>query len=132
MHLPAEPNSLERKILVVDDNVDAADLVAELLQLLGYSVAQAYSGQDGLKLIQEFHPDIAIVDLGMPGMDGFAFAEEVRRLPQLEGVTLIACTAWNDQEIRERAQAAGFDLHLPKPANIDSLLNVIASARRRG
>lgn len=117
-------NSIEKRILVVDDNADAADMTAQMLQLYGLNVQVAYGGAEGLASAQANYPDMIFLDIGMPKMDGYEVAKAVRADRTLSGVTLIALTAWGDEASRSRARAAGFDMHLTKPANIVELVNI--------
>ncbi|MDX1963454.1 MAG: ATP-binding protein [Pirellulales bacterium] len=104
-----------QRILVIDDNHDAADSLAMLLQQLGAESRTAYDGPTGLKAIQEFHPAAVFLDLGMPGMDGYAVAAEVRADLQNQDIMLIALTGWGQEEDKRRTQNAGFNAHLVKP-----------------
>jgi len=116
--------SSERKILVVDDNADAADMTAQMLQLYGLNVQVAYGGTQGLANVRSMHPDLVFLDIGMPVMDGYQVAEAVRADQTLKDVKLVALTAWGDEASRSRARAAGFDMHLTKPANILELVDI--------
>jgi CheY-like chemotaxis protein len=116
-----------KRILIVDDNSQAADVASELLDLYGYQTAVAYGGQQGLQAAQSFAPDVILLDLGMPGMDGFQVAAELRARPDLRNVALVAFSAWGDAGTRQRTRAAGFDLHLTKPASLEEILVTIAA-----
>lgn len=115
------------KILIVDDNRDAADSLAQLLQLLGARTTVAYSGTDALKIMTESPPSIAFVDIGMPVMNGYQLAAKVRGNDLLAGVALIALTGWGQATDRERILNAGFDHHLIKPASIEQLTQLLNS-----
>jgi signal transduction histidine kinase/CheY-like chemotaxis protein len=117
-----------RRVLVVDDNIDAAESLALLLQQDGYATATAHGGQDALVKARSFRPEIMILDLGMPVMDGFAVARAVRADPALAQVRLIALSGYGQPEDRSRTAEAGFDAHLVKP--IDSEQLNIALAER--
>ncbi|MFN7984299.1 MAG: PAS domain-containing protein [Vicinamibacterales bacterium] len=129
---PVVPQS--RRVLVVDDNHDAADALAMLLQAMGAEVCTAYDGPDALKEARRWRPSVIFLDLGMPGMDGFAVANEIRRDRTLRDVALVALTGWGQQSVRQRTDAAGFDAHLVKPVDADTLAAVLdaASARASG
>jgi CheY-like chemotaxis protein len=116
-----------QRILVVDDNCDSADSLRTLLTLLGAEVEVAYSGTQALSTIEEFHPAVVLLDLGMPEMDGYEVAERIRQRTDFHDVTLIALTGWGQDEDRRRARHAGFDHHLVKPADITSLQALLAS-----
>lgn len=112
-----EPALASRKLLVVDDNIDAADTLATLLELKGQQVQVAYDGPSALSLAAADPPDIAFLDLGMPGMDGYALAREFRAHPRLRCVRLVALTGWGQAEDRHKSKRAGFDDHVVKPAD---------------
>jgi PAS domain S-box-containing protein len=117
-----EQSHSSRRVLVVDDNVDAAEVLAEALDDLGYATSVAYDGPSALEAAAEFTPDVALLDIGLPIMDGFELArrmrEERRASPELR---LIALTGYGQRTDRERSAAAGFDRHLIKPVDIDAL-----------
>ncbi|MBI1918938.1 MAG: response regulator [Planctomycetes bacterium] len=110
-----------RRVLIVDDNVDAANSLALMLRLQGHEVLVVHEGPAALEAATEFGPDVGVLDLGMPGMDGYELARRLRRLPGLESVLLIALTGWGQEEFRRRSKEAGFDHHLVKPADPRSL-----------
>lgn len=110
-----------RRILVVDDNRDAAELLAEILSLQGHVAKTAFDGSASLQAASEFLPDVVLLDIGMPGMDGYEAAVRLRRIAGLEKVKIIGHTAWTDALTRQRMAEAGFDAHLPKPASIDAI-----------
>jgi CheY-like chemotaxis protein len=114
-----------KRILVVDDNNEAADITAELLGMYGYQTTVAYAGRPGLEAARTFAPDVILLDLGMPGMDGYQVAGALRALPDFDHVTLIAFTAWGDALTRQRVRDTGFDEHIIKPASLDHILQAI-------
>lgn len=122
-----QTNSTQR-ILVVDDNSEAADISAELLELHGYRTAVAYSGMTGLEAVRTFQPHAVLLDLGMPGMDGYQVAAALRAVPDYDDVALIAFTAWGDVLTRQRVVATGFDEHVIKPANLERILAAVRNA----
>jgi signal transduction histidine kinase/ActR/RegA family two-component response regulator len=113
-----------RRILVVDDNVDAADTLAELLRIEGFDVRKCYNGADALALSRDFHPDVAFIDLNMPGMSGFELARALRAEPRTRGTRLVALTGMGQKTDVEATRAAGFDAHVTKPASADELRRV--------
>jgi CheY-like chemotaxis protein len=115
-------------VLVVDDNVDAADSLGLLLRLSGQETRMAYDGPTALLVAEAFRPQLVLLDIGMPGMDGYEVARRLRGLPVLEGVVLVAVTGWGQEEDRLRSRAAGFDDHLVKPADPVALQHLLASA----
>jgi len=113
--------SVDRTVLVVDDNRDAADTLAELLRAMGAEVAAAYSGAEALRLVADRRFDLALLDIGMPVMDGCDLARHVRTLPGGRAMTLIALTGWGQDGDRQRMASAGFDRHLLKPVGAEDL-----------
>jgi CheY-like chemotaxis protein len=118
-----------RKILVVDDNVDAANLTAELLRHYDLDVEVAYGGQEGLAAAKSLMPDVIFLDIGMPVLDGYAVAKALRAEAALRRMKIVALTAWGDQSAREQTQAAGFDLHLVKPAPLSELIDIASGTQ---
>jgi CheY-like chemotaxis protein len=118
-----------RRVLVVDDNTDAADLLGELICLEGHIVFVAHGGLEALAAAEKFLPDIVFLDIGMPGMDGYEVAVELRRNPALRRARIVALTAWGDEASRARAAACGFDAHVVKPAVFDHLMNEVILTR---
>jgi CheY-like chemotaxis protein len=117
-----------QKILVVDDNQDAADTLAMLLEFMGGAeVRVVNSGQAALDVMGGFHPDVVLLDIGMPGMDGHEVARRVRQQPQFASTRLVALTGWGQDEDRRRTQESGFDHHLTKPVDIASLQALLSS-----
>jgi PAS domain S-box-containing protein len=110
-----------RRVLVADDNKDAADALAMLLELAGHEVRVAHGGRAALSLAQTFRPDVALLDIGMPELNGYEVAKELRREPWGSRMCLIALTGWGQDEDRQRAKDAGFDRHLTKPVDTDTL-----------
>src|SRR5262249_8583145 len=104
-----------RRVLIVDDNVDAANSLAMLLSHAGHEAQVAYSGQHALDCIERFHPEVALLDIGLPGMDGYELAKRLRAMPGHSVMRLVAVTGYGKVEDRQRSQAAGFHDHLVKP-----------------
>jgi len=109
------------RILVVDDNTDAATSLGRLLALLGNDVRVVYGGEEALTQVEQFKPRIVLLDLGMPGMDGFQTAQHIRRLSSGDSAMLIAVTGWGQEQDRLRSEESGFVEHLTKPVNIEQL-----------
>jgi PAS domain S-box-containing protein len=127
------PDCSGLRILVVDDNRDAADSLGMLLELSGHNVRVAHGGQAGIALARTFQPHVALVDLGMPEVDGHAVARALRAEPWPDGLRLYALTGRGQEEDRRRALAAGFDEHLTKPVDPERLDTLLAAeAKRRG
>ena len=128
---PEEPAALAvraGRILVVDDNRDAADSMALSLQLAGHTVCTAYDGQEGIELAFAFAPDVVLLDLGMPGLSGFEIARRIRQQPWGKALTLIAVTGWGQEQDRHRTRQAGFNAHLTKPVGASELLKALGDA----
>ena len=119
--------SQAHRILVADDNRDAVDSLARLLEMLGNEVETAYDGIAALNAFTRFKPDVALLDIGMPGIDGYAAAREIRAANNGHRVALIAMTGWGQAEDRRRAIEAGFDAHLVKPVSIDTLMQTLST-----
>lgn len=117
------------RVLVVDDNVDAADTLTEALEMLGYDVRTAYEAESALTLARELQPDVGILDIGLPGMDGYALAGALHALPRSEAMPIVALTGYGQPGDRQRALDAGFAEHLVKPASLDVILATIARLR---
>lgn len=126
---PEDENSktglLHRRILVVDDNPDSADTLALLIQMLGAEVRVARGGADALAQIDSFRPETVLLDISMPDMDGYEVAQRIRSQPGSADIMLIALTGWSQEEDRQRAEASGFNHHLFKPLDIDSLRTLL-------
>ena len=117
------------KVLVVDDQRDAADTVATLLTLMGYDARAAYSGRQALQMFNEIHPRVVLMDLGMPEMSGFEAAARIRLMPQGTATTIVALTAWGDEMNRRLSHEASIDYHVVKPAAADTLQEVLNRVR---
>jgi len=104
-----------RRILVVDDQPDVVDSLAVLLRLSGHEVHTAFDGPSALASALEVLPEFIFLDIGLPGLDGFSVADQLRKAPSLRGARIIAVTAYGDEESRRRSREAGFDLYLVKP-----------------
>ncbi len=109
------------RVLIVDDNTDAADLLATSVRLKGHAVEVAHDGPEALKIAEQFHPDVALLDIGLPVMDGYELAGHLRALPGLASVRLIAVTGYSQEADRRQAEAVGFDHYLVKPIQIAQL-----------
>jgi signal transduction histidine kinase/CheY-like chemotaxis protein len=117
-----------RRILIVDDSRDGGESLAMLLRVLGGEVALAHSGRQALDCVTTFRPDVILLDIGMPGMDGYEVARRIRANPANRHMQLIALTGWGQDEDRQRSAAAGFNHHLVKPADVDQLRQLLSVA----
>lgn len=122
-----DPAPAMSAVLLIEDNVDSREMMAMLLGMLGYQVLEAANGIDGLHLARARRPAIAVVDIGLPDMDGYEVARQLRADLGLQNMTLIALTGYGQDADRKRALAAGFDSHLVKPLDMDVLVNTIVS-----
>jgi CheY-like chemotaxis protein len=130
-HVPSpteSPAASARRVLLVDDNVDAVESMEILLQAFGYEVATAVHPDLALGQLDAFAPAAAVIDIGLPGMDGYQLAAEIRRRLAGRPMRLIAFTGYGGADDVARARAAGFDAHLVKPVDIERLLAVLEAA----
>jgi CheY-like chemotaxis protein len=116
-----------RRILIVEDNRDGADSLALLLELMGNNVRTVYDGASALEAATEYRPDVVLLDIGLPGRDGYEVARDIRASPQLNGVVLIAQTGWGQEEDYRRTREAGFNHHLVKPVDPQKLQELLAT-----
>jgi CheY-like chemotaxis protein len=124
-----DAEATQQKVLIVDDNEDALVSAADVLRLLGHEVRTAANGTAALALVDEWKPDVGLLDIGLPGMDGYQLAERLRaKLGQAP--RLIAVTGYGQASDRERSRRAGFDVHLVKPVDLNGLLQTIGEAQR--
>ena len=119
--------SAVRRILVVDDNIDTAESEAELVKLWGHEVAIAQSGPAAIELAGKFQPDIALIDIGLPEMNGYEVARRLRQMPDVRKTLLVAITGYGREEDQKAAREAGFDLHLTKPVDPVRLEKLLAT-----
>jgi CheY-like chemotaxis protein/nitrogen-specific signal transduction histidine kinase len=124
--LETTPSVRRLRVLVVEDNVDAADSLRLLLEMSGHEVNVAHTGPEGVKIASQFEPQVVLCDLGLPGMDGFTVASQLRNQSATRAARLIAVTGYGRDEDRRRAKEAGFDEHLTKPVDPRKLLEELA------
>ena len=110
-----------KRVLVVDDNADSAESLSLLLELMGHTVRTAHDGEEALEQAEAFRPELVLMDIGMPRMDGYEAARRLRQLPWAEGVVIVALTGWGQDEDKRRSEEAGFDQHLIKPVDPTAL-----------
>ncbi len=116
------------RILVVDDSVDAAETLAMLLQLSGHEVRTAHDGLAAIGAAIEFLPNVVLLDIGLPGMNGFEVAKRLRQEPAFANPLLVAMTGYGEALARQRSKEAGFDHHLVKPVDFEKVEAILASA----
>jgi len=128
-HEPAAANSLLR-ILIVDDNRDGADSLAVMLRLLGNDTRTAYDGQQAVVLAAEYQPDVILLDLGLPKLNGYEACRHIRLQPRETELIIIAQTGWGQDEDRRRTHEAGFDHHMVKPVDPAALIKMLAELQQ--
>jgi CheY-like chemotaxis protein len=121
-------NRPRRRVLIADDNRDGAEIMAMLLDQFGYEVQLAFSGPDAVAAAAKYRPHVAILDIGMPGMNGYQVAQRIRAEPWGTSILLIAVTGWGQDEDKRKAHEAGFNQHLIKPVDPDTLEALMAAA----
>ena len=119
-----------KSVLIIDDNKDFADTLAVLLQLKGVATQVAYTPVTGINVAEQMQPDIIVLDIGLPVIDGYAVARQLRRNSSLRKTVLIAVTGHATEDDRQRALANGFDLHCKKPLNRGDLRRILETAHR--
>ncbi len=124
---PAVQSSRRARILVVDDNVDTARGMARLLKLLGHEVAVAHDGHEAIEVAKEFSPEFVLLDIGLPGMDGYEVASRMRHEEYCKDAVIVAVSGYGQDEDRRRSKEAGFDHHLIKPLDHDALISLLSA-----
>jgi len=114
------------RILIVDDLVDAADGLTRLLRRLGHDVRTVYDGRAALTLAEQFHPEVVVLDLALPRLDGYQVALGLRRMKGLQSACLIALSGYGQESDIRRGKEAGFDYHLVKPVAIEQILELLS------
>ena len=127
---PTESN-LSLRILIVDDNRDGADSLSEMLNLMGNDTRTAYDGQQGVELAEQYRPEVILLDIGMPKLNGYEACRLIRAKPWGKDIVLIAVTGWGQDKDRYRTHEAGFDHHLVKPVDPQSLMSILAHLHRQ-
>ncbi len=120
-----------RRVLIVDDNEDSANSLAMILKIGGHETESVYTAIDALQRAAAFRPDVVLLDIGLPGMDGYEVAQKMRELPGLRDIRLVAVTGYGRSDDRRRARDAGFDDHLTKPVEYAVLERTLAGLRAR-
>jgi CheY-like chemotaxis protein len=115
------------RIFIIDDNADGADSLAMLLELEGHATRAAHSAQQALAEIESFKPDVVLMDIGLPQMDGYELHKRLRELPSLTSTRFVAVTGFGQKEDRARTRTEGFDEHLVKPVSVEDLSQVLTS-----
>ena len=130
----SEPQSASttRRILIADDNPDAATSLSLLLELMGHTTHVVHDGIEAVEVAAEFQPDIILLDIGMPRLNGFEACGRIRAQPANKNIVIAALTGWTQDEKRQRSEEAGFDFYLIKPVEPDALQEVLRHPRLRG
>jgi len=118
---------VKRRVLVVDDNHDSADMMAALLNAWGHDVRTEYDGHSAIAAASQFRPEVVLLDIGLPGMNGYDVAMQLRNSAQLQSPVLVAVTGYGQDDDRQRVHEAGFDHHLIKPVDPAALEKIIDS-----
>jgi CheY-like chemotaxis protein len=116
---------MDDRILIVDDNTDIADTLAKLLATLGYEAKAVYGGQQALESVADFHPDMAFIDIGMPGLNGYEVVQKIRQQRSEIHAILVALTGHSQADDIQQAYNSGFDLHVAKPMGLDKLQELL-------
>ena len=124
--------SKPRRVLIVDDNTDAADSLGLLLKFEGHETHVVYSAKEALASMEAFNPEVALLDIGLPDINGYDLARQIRKMPQFKALRLIALTGYGQNEDQQRARAAGFDDHLVKPVALSAVVHAIAGGSQGG
>jgi CheY-like chemotaxis protein len=118
--------AVSRRILIVDDSEDGAESLAMLLQFAGHETHKAHDGVAAIEAAERIRPDIVLLDIGLPRMNGYEVSRHIRKEPWGKGLVLVALTGWGQEEDRHRSREAGFDAHMVKPLDFDRLIKLLA------
>ena len=126
-----QPSRKQLHILIIEDNRDSAESMRLLLDLLGHEVRVAHSGPGGLAAAKEWRPDVVLCDIGLPSMDGYETARQLRKLPGMDKILLVAISGYGQETDVQRSKEAGIDDHFLKPIELSKLEDVLARAKKR-
>ena len=129
---PAAQASLGRRVLIVDDNLDAAETLAMMLDILGQQTQQAHDGHAAVTMAAEYKPDLIFMDIGLPGLSGHEAAQKIRGELGMDGIYMIALSGYGTEDDRRKSLQAGFNAHMVKPLDPSTLPGLLASAARKG
>lgn len=116
----------QKCVLIVDDNEDASNSLAELLNFLGYTASAIHDGRDTVRIVQAMTRDVVLLDLGMPEMSGYQVALELRQLPNMHNLVIVALTGWSDSATKAKVLKSGFNYHLAKTVPIQDIIDIIS------
>jgi len=122
---------MKRRMLVVDDLKDSADSLAMLLRMLGHEVQTAYDGEEAIAAAERFRPEVVLLDIGMPRLNGLDACRHIRERPWGQAVFMVALTGWGQDDDRRRTSQAGFDAHIVKPVDPQVLMKLVATPPRK-
>ena len=125
--VPVETEAEPRRIVIVDDNRDSADSLATLLQITGNQTYLAHDGIEAIEVIEKHRPEVVLLDIGLPKLNGHEVCRRVRKQPWGKDIVMIALTGWGQDEDRRKSEEAGFNGHLVKPVDYDKLLKLLSS-----
>lgn len=126
---PSTAKKSALRVLVVDDSHASAQTMGWMIELLGYDVRLAHDGQSAIETAKDFLPQVVLLDIGLPGKNGYEVCAQMKTLPELQKTLFIAQTGWGQDEHRRRSQEAGFQHHLVKPVSIQTLEPLLASVK---
>ncbi|HKP56905.1 MAG TPA: response regulator [Polyangiales bacterium] len=118
------------RVVIIDDNEDAADTLSMLVERLGGSPTTAYDAASGLQAVRDFRPDVVLLDIGMPGIDGYETCSRLRQQWRKGDLTIVAVSGWGQTDDKQRALDAGFDAHVTKPIEANMLAHLLADKAR--
>ena len=124
-------NTVSARVLIADDDVAAATMLSDFVTTLGATVYLAHDGAMALRMGADLQPDIILLDISMPGMNGYETCRQLRANPRSAGAYIVALTGWGQDQDKERAMKSGFDTHLTKPADLEMLAKLLAEASAR-
>jgi CheY-like chemotaxis protein len=131
---PAEPpltTSPAVTVLIADDNIDSAEMLSTFVGLKGATAHIAHDGAEAVRLGAAIRPDLILLDIGMPGMDGYEACRQLRANPESAGAYIVALTGWGQDQDKQRARDSGFDAHLTKPADLTAVEKMLATIASR-
>jgi CheY-like chemotaxis protein len=126
------PKFARRRVLIVDDNADMVNLLSILVKLEGHETEVAYDATEALRKAEVFKPDLALLDIGLPGISGYELAKTLRANPQLRQARLVAVTGFGEAADYQRSLAAGFDSHVVKPVGVTALVSILEGLASHG
>ena len=127
---PVSPNSAAHstRVLVADDNEPLVTIMTWAMEDQGYDVRTCHNGLEAVEIAKTFHPDVVLLDIGMPVMNGLEACKAIRLQPDMTDTLIIAQTAWGSEDMRAKTREAGFDVHLVKPASLTEVVRLVATA----